>query len=468
MLLLSIAFFLNLTGWTQQDFVYTQNAIYETSCNQWICKELRSANPAHFNCQDATHTWQFPEQDSLRFGGQMIYVSMTDREIFRELLFPDGSCQRYLTLISLCDLYFPLFRKKTEETGISSDFKYLPILLSGCNQSFQSNDRSGLWAMDYLVARKMHLRVDTLIDERNGGDFTTNAACAYIRELTTKFDNDVVKTIAAYRMGLPYIHKLEAKEKDNFLEQIPLSEKQAIQFLAYVKSLIETTRTQNQLQYYFDVFAMYEGVVVEKNSRLDAMHLILGLDIVHAREVNPVFKGSMVPSMYRKVPFLMPIEQAALWKLKRDSIADWHPPVFVLLPDTAITTVYHTVKKGESLGTIAKKHHTTVRKIKHLNKLKSDKLKPGQRLIVAQRSEDRSIVAKEQVDQSKTEPKVSEKTGDTKSQAGETITYKVKSGDSLWKIANKYKGVTAEDIKRWNKCGDDLRPGQKLIIHLPR
>lgn len=42
----------------------------------------------------------------------------------------------------------------------------------------------------------------------------------------------------------------------------------------------------------------------------------------------------------------------------------------------------YTVKKGDTLGAIAKRHHTSVRKIKNDNKLKSDRLKIGQRIKI--------------------------------------------------------------------------------------
>ena len=45
------------------------------------------------------------------------------------------------------------------------------------------------------------------------------------------------------------------------------------------------------------------------------------------------------------------------------------------------------------------------------------------------------------------------------------VTKEVKSGDTLWKIASKYKGVTPEEIMKWNKCGAKIRPGQKLKIY---
>lgn len=49
---------------------------------------------------------------------------------------------------------------------------------------------------------------------------------------------------------------------------------------------------------------------------------------------------------------------------------------------TKSDVVKHTVKKGETLGGIANRHHTTVKKLKQLNNLKSDKIKVGQVLRV--------------------------------------------------------------------------------------
>ena len=47
------------------------------------------------------------------------------------------------------------------------------------------------------------------------------------------------------------------------------------------------------------------------------------------------------------------------------------------------------------------------------------------------------------------------------------ITYKVKKGDTLWKISKRYE-VKPEDIKKWNQLGATARihPGDNLTIHL--
>ena len=55
-------------------------------------------------------------------------------------------------------------------------------------------------------------------------------------------------------------------------------------------------------------------------------------------------------------------------------------------------------------------------------------------------------------------------TGASKS---EYIYYTVKKGDTLWDIANLYKGVSVDDIKKWNNMGSSsrLQVGQKLKIN---
>jgi LysM repeat protein len=48
-----------------------------------------------------------------------------------------------------------------------------------------------------------------------------------------------------------------------------------------------------------------------------------------------------------------------------------------------------------------------------------------------------------------------------------TVTYVVKSGDTLWQIAKRY-GVDVEVIKKHNKLTNDaLKPGSTLLIPLP-
>ena len=94
----------------------------------------------------------------------------------------------------------------------------------------------------------------------------------------------------------------------------------------------------------------------------------------------------------------------------------------------------YTVKLGDSLWSIANKYNTTVNELKSLNNLSSDVLQIGQVLSV---------------------PSNSVSVGNT---------YTVKSGDSLWSIANKY-NTTVSNLKSLNNLSSDvLQIGQVLNV----
>ena len=98
---------------------------------------------------------------------------------------------------------------------------------------------------------------------------------------------------------------------------------------------------------------------------------------------------------------------------------------------------YYTVVKGDSLWKIANKFGLTVEKLKSLNNLKSNIIQIGDVL------------------------KVSEKDITPPS---DYLVYKVQSGDSLWKIANKY-NTTVDTLKRINNLTSTLLSvGQKLQV----
>ncbi len=106
------------------------------------------------------------------------------------------------------------------------------------------------------------------------------------------------------------------------------------------------------------------------------------------------------------------------------------------------TGIHYTVKSGDSFWTIAKSHNTSVKNLLQWNDLSANaKLKPGQKLLIA----DKAIAQKD----------------------GNKITYQIKSGDTLNKIANKF-SVSKQDILSWNKVKNEsyIHPGQELTIFL--
>ncbi len=104
----------------------------------------------------------------------------------------------------------------------------------------------------------------------------------------------------------------------------------------------------------------------------------------------------------------------------------------------------YTVKSGDTLSGIAMKHGTTVDKIKKLNGLTNNNIKPGQKLKLKGSSS---------------------KAATSSASKANYVTYTVKSGDSFYSIAKNYPGVSAQNIMDYNGIDSSkIRPGMKIKI----
>ncbi|MED4718454.1 muramidase family protein, partial [Bacillus badius] len=131
------------------------------------------------------------------------------------------------------------------------------------------------------------------------------------------------------------------------------------------------------------------------------------------------------------------------------------PPEPSKPPVQSGSKVTHIVQSGDSLWKIANKYGTTIEKIRQENQLKTDALTIGQKLIITPKGS----AIKPGTGQKPPEP------SKPPVQSGSKVTHIVQSGDSLWKIANKY-GTTIEKIRQENQLKTDaLTIGQKLIIY---
>jgi len=90
-----------------------------------------------------------------------------------------------------------------------------------------------------------------------------------------------------------------------------------VKFLAYVKSVIVSTRAENQLSNYFDIMGNYEGIFVEANTRIEALSSVLQIDERILRQTNPVYVGSYLEKGYRKIPFLIDNTKTAKYIIRK-------------------------------------------------------------------------------------------------------------------------------------------------------
>jgi membrane-bound lytic murein transglycosylase D len=119
----------------------------------------------------------------------------------------------------------------------------------------------------------------------------------------------------------------------------------------------------------------------------------------------------------------------------------------------------HVVKKGESLGSVARKYHVTVANIKAWNHLKRETIHVGQRLTIYRSGSPMTKVSNS-TKSSNSKSSVNKKTSNTP----KVKTHTVRKGETLSSIAKKY-GCTVSDLKKWNGLkGNTVKVGQKLKI----
>ncbi len=118
-------------------------------------------------------------------------------------------------------------------------------------------------------------------------------------------------------------------------------------------------------------------------------------------------------------------------------------------PQQTTSNRTYTVKSGDSLWKIATNHNMSVSKLKNLNKLSSDMIFVGQKLLVSEKKPSAPA-------QNQNKP--------SQNQVTKTSTYTVKSGDSVWKIAHKY-GMSMNELVSLNRIKNNLIfPGQVLKV----
>ncbi len=166
---------LSLDGFAQNQFFSKQDIVFSKSTDQWLVREFTTIDAAAFTDKNT-----FDKINEAKKISRAYFLSKGwDNKMiqdFEDLFFPKNDNKRCIQLASICHLYFPLVEKKLSAKQLPREYKYLPLLVSGYNQHASVHpDKAGIWAMDYLTARKRGLQIDSLVDERRGGDLVTDA-----------------------------------------------------------------------------------------------------------------------------------------------------------------------------------------------------------------------------------------------------------------------------------------------------
>ncbi|MCR4395368.1 MAG: LysM peptidoglycan-binding domain-containing protein [Candidatus Saccharicenans sp.] len=350
--------------------------------------------------------------------------------------------------------YWPMIVEELKKAGLPEELSWLPLIESGFKPRALSRSRAlGLWQFIASTGYRYGLKRDKFIDERMDPVKATRAAIKYLQELHDFF-GDWTTAIAAYNCGEIRVQNVIRAQKIDYLDNFwDLFANLPYETARYVPRFIATLMIiDNPEKYGFSLpepepALDYETVTLQKPVKLSVLASKLGLGQDQLVQLNPELRHDSTPDYQYQLR--VPAGWAEPTLAGLNELPNWMPPEAVF--------GWHTVRKGETLGLIARRYRTTIQAIVRLNNLKISRLiYPGQRLKIPGRAQGLTPAEDDGGPVTVASGQVS-----TPDQA---IVYVVKAGDTLYQISRNF-GVSVDRIKRDNKLSDDnLVPGQKLII----
>jgi membrane-bound lytic murein transglycosylase D len=374
--------------------------------------------------------------------------------------------QQSSRMLGLSYVYFPLFEEYLAKYNLPLELKYLAMVESALNPTAGSHaGAKGLWQFMPATGKTYGLRITTLLDERYDPMKETVAACEYLQSLYARYE-DWFLVLAAYNSGPGTVNKalIRAGGVKNYWAIWPYLPRET---RGYVPAFIAVTYLMNFASEH-NIYPINPGlllhgtdtVMIHDRLGFDQINECIGVPMSDIVFFNPQYTKRIIPaSKDNQYVLRLPMKYALRFVQLEDSVYAYKSKAQVTKEiieekvEAVSDRITHVVKKGESLGSIARKYNVTASKIKQWNHLKRETIHSGQKLIIY-----RSGAPMAQVSKS------TKSGGKTSSSASTTKTHVVKKGETLGSIAKKY-GCTAADIKKWNGMkSNTVVVGKKLVI----
>jgi membrane-bound lytic murein transglycosylase D len=366
-------------------------------------------------------------------------------------------------------LYFPVFEEIIAKYQLPEELKYLPIIESALNAKARSHmGASGLWQFMPRTAEGRGLEVSSYIDERSDLYKSTDAACRYLRDAYEIYE-DWQLALASYNCGAGNVNKAIRRSNGatNFWEVKEFLPKETQN---YVPAFLGCAyaMTYHKEHNIFPVqprakFFEIDTIHVCERVNFKVLETYLKITTEDLTFFNPSYLQGVIPNRDEDRVLMLPRMKIGIFIQNEDSIYEKSKRKSSLPSTTPVNRVltYHTVKSGDYLGKIAEKYHCSVTDLKKWNYLRSDKLRTGKKLRVYKKTPKGSSSGSSHT--SSTKKPVEKEVPKT---PGSYYYYTIKKGDTLWHIAQRYNGVTTEDLKRSNSSlnFNNLKTGTKIKI----
>jgi membrane-bound lytic murein transglycosylase D len=361
--------------------------------------------------------------------------------------------------------YLPMIQSVFRAEGLPLDLAYVPLIESAFKPTALSRAKArGVWQFMKGTGIENGLTQDWYIDERSDPQKATLAAAKYFKTLHKMF-GDWHLAMASYNGGPGRMQRaIKRSGRSDFWSLTATSRYLPRETREYVPMILAAVIiAKNPVKYGFEVVAAPAPAIdtVDVPPAVDLRRVAewAGISVDEIQQLNPELRRWTTPIRGEHYPLRVPQGTAEVIRERLSASA----------PGTLNALQWHTVKRGETLATIARKLGVSRTDLAEANYMKATaRVATGQRLLVPRMPSAAGLARAASGAAAETVAASTEQTIGEATQAQETVVHRVRSGDTLFGLAKKY-ATTVDHLKALNRlAGNTLRIGMRLIISSPR
>lgn len=397
------------------------------------------------------------------------YITLPFNETVKNymILYSEKMPTKMSQILGLSAYYMPIFEDIFNRYDLPLELKAMAVIESALNPVAVSRaGAKGMWQFMYNTAKTYGLRIDSYVDERLDVEKAADAAARYLRDQYSIF-GDWCLAISAYNCGAGNVNKaIRLAGSRDFWSIYPYLPRETRGYMpAFVGALYAMTYYKEygivpepmKMPAHIDTFEIH------RNLHFSQISEVIGIPEQELQDLNPQYIHDLIPgnsgSFVLKLPYnytnAFLDNQDSLYTHKSSVLAGTRVLEGPSTPEGSQERIAYKVKSGDYLGRIASRYGVTVKQLQQWNNLRGTNLRVGQTLYIYRNGGKSSS--------SSSSSSTSSSSSSSSSSSGYII-YTVKSGDSLYKIAQRYPGVSANDIMRINSISTNIKPGMKLKI----
>lgn len=436
------------------------------------------------------------EKEAIRKISQSIHsIPMEMNDEVREWIhyFAKKDRERFQRFLDRGKRYQDVVENVLEENGLPAELYYLAMIESGYQTHAKSRASAvGVWQFIKGTGSRYGLRIDAYVDERRDPIRATEAAVRYLRDLYNVFGSWHL-AMAGYNAGEYRVVRavFGAKTRD-FWE---LVRKKALpsETRNYIPKFLAAVEIgQNPRKYGFrtpkaEAYPDLVAISVPAHLKIKDIGTIAAVDDVEIAKYNPHLLRATVPPGKEMYEVWVPVPLAQHVQKAESRLASKAKQRSVASVAVVGKASEHKVRRGENLSLIANRYGTTASRLRRINGLKSNRIYPGMRLRLKTNvysagktqyytvrngdslgkiaSRFKTTIAKLKKANGLRSTKIYRGTK-LKVPNGEYVKYRVRRGDNLTKIAQQF-GISVRELKKTNDMKTSvIRPGQLLKVRM--